>query len=533
MSSLHADEAFLGHYQFSHDPFALQVPGMKFFPAQRKSVLGQLHHLARYSQLLLVVSGPEGSGKTLLRKALVAGTNKQAVHNLVVCAQGAVGATALLAQIAQGLQAPQSDAAAILAQVEQFALTGQEVYLLVDDAEQLSDTALEALLLLAAGDAQGRPHVFLFGDVTLAPRLEPLVDDQEQRFHVIELQPYDQDETRDYLAQRLEGAGQDIALLSDEQVEQIHRRAQGWPGAINWVAHELLIEAMLAQRSALRAGLSLRKKQLLVLAVVLVGSSAAWLMQNTEQSGPDSVVVQLPLLPSEAPPAAAISQAPWVDEALEPDEAGETAQTAQAYGLADELNDSPQNEPSMVSPAQPLVREPLAQAAGLDESAEAQLSAPEEALVEEAPSIAAAPESQPVVSAPVAPAPEPVAVARPKPTPKPVATPPVKAPVKVAAAKTALARDWYAQQVGGRYVLQVFGSRSQSAAQDFVRQRGGEYHYFKKIHQGKPWYVVTYGTFSTAGAARAAIQTLPAQVQAGKPWPRTFASIAQEITQAR
>ena len=67
MTSLHADEAFLGHYQLSHDPFAPRVPGFKFFPAQRKPVLGQLHHLARYSQLLLVVTGPLGSGKTLLR----------------------------------------------------------------------------------------------------------------------------------------------------------------------------------------------------------------------------------------------------------------------------------------------------------------------------------------------------------------------------------------------------------------------------------------------------------------------------------
>src|SRR3546814_11686694 len=76
MTSLHADEAFLGHFQLSHDPFAPRVPGFKFFPAQRKPVLGQLHHLARYSQLLLVLTGPQGSGKTFLRQALVASTNK-------------------------------------------------------------------------------------------------------------------------------------------------------------------------------------------------------------------------------------------------------------------------------------------------------------------------------------------------------------------------------------------------------------------------------------------------------------------------
>ena len=120
MTSLHADEAFLAHYQFSHDPFAPRVPGFKFFPAQRKPVLGQLHHLARYSQLLLAVVGPEGSGKTLLRQALVASTNKQAVQSVVV-AQGVTGSEALLRQVAQGLSIAQADVRSILAQVGQLA----------------------------------------------------------------------------------------------------------------------------------------------------------------------------------------------------------------------------------------------------------------------------------------------------------------------------------------------------------------------------------------------------------------------------
>ena len=108
MTSLHADEAFLTHYQFSHDPFAPRVPGFKFFPAQRKPVLGQLHHLARYSQLLLAVVGPEGSGKTLLRQALVASTNKQAVQSVVV-GQGVTDSQALLGQVAQGLSIAQAN----------------------------------------------------------------------------------------------------------------------------------------------------------------------------------------------------------------------------------------------------------------------------------------------------------------------------------------------------------------------------------------------------------------------------------------
>ena len=93
-----------------------------------------------------MVTGPLGSGKTLLRQALVASTNKQSVQSVVVSARGAGDAAGVLRQVAQSLDVAQAEVGAILKQVVQLALTGQEVYLLVDDAEQLDESALEALL---------------------------------------------------------------------------------------------------------------------------------------------------------------------------------------------------------------------------------------------------------------------------------------------------------------------------------------------------------------------------------------------------
>lgn len=94
------------------------------------------------------------------------------------------------------------------------------------------------------------------------------------------------------------------------------------------------------------------------------------------------------------------------------------------------------------------------------------------------------------------------------------------------------ASGWYASQAGGNYALQVLGTGSESAAQAFIRAQGADYHYFKKTLNGKPLYVVTYGNFPNRAAAQAAIKTLPAKVQAAKPWPKTFSSIQQEA-QAR
>ena len=283
MSSLHADEAFLAHYQFSHDPFAPRVPGFKFFPAQRKPVLGQLHHLARYSHLLLAVTGPLGSGKTLLRQALVASTNKDAVSSVVISGRSVTDEATLLRQLAQGLGITQTSIEAILAKVAQLAITGQDVYLLVDDAEQLRDDALEVLLLLAAGNSEARLHVFLFGEPELLSRLEVL-SEGEERFHAIELQPYSEEETREYLAQRLEGAGQGIELISADLLADIHEQSGGWPGTINQTARDAMIEAMLADRSGERkaagAGFKLPKKHLAILGVVAIGVIAAWFMQG-------------------------------------------------------------------------------------------------------------------------------------------------------------------------------------------------------------------------------------------------------------
>jgi len=543
MTSLHADEAFLGHYQLSHDPFATRVPGFKFFPAQRKPVLGQLHHLARYSQLLLAVTGPQGSGKTLLRQALVASTNKQSVQSVVVSARGASDAAGVLRQVAQALSVAQAEMRAILAQVVQLALTGQEVYLLVDDAEQLGESALEALLGLAAGTPEGRPHVFLFGEASLIDRLEQLCAESEvegERFHVIELEPYTEDETREYLAQRLDGAGQGIQLFTAEQITDIHEHSNGWPGAINQVARDSMIEAMIASRTAVKRpsmGFKMPKKHVLALgAVVVVGVLAAV------------------LIPGRGNNTTAPANAPANAQAQLPLGQG-TPTTQQSNNGAPAIEFAGNSQPvplPLGGNSQPVMRGPLAEAAGSgdgdDDGVPVSSAAQPPTVTTTAPpagvaagatprsSIAPPPAAAAAVPKPAAPVAKPAAVPTPPPvqvaTAKPAAKPAAPAPA-AAAAKPAAGGSWYSGQAPGHYVVQILGTSSEATAQAFVAEQGGEYRYFKKTLQGKPLYVITYGNFSDRAAALAAIKVLPAKVQAGKPWPRTVASIQQELGATR
>ena len=505
MTSLSADDSFLNHYGFSHDPFAPRVPGFKFFPAQRKPVLGQLHHLARYSQLLLVVTGPEGSGKTLVRQALVASSNKQAVQSVVITPQDTADSSVLLQQIAQALNVARADYDAIMAQVIQLALTGQEVYLLVDDAERLTGAAVETLLRLAEGNPEGRPHVFLFGEPSLVGRLEALVEG-EGRFHAIALQPYEEDETREYLTLRLEGAGAGLDCFTEEQIVGIHERSGGWPGVINEVARDELLEAMQSAKSRKRGGgwqLPLPGKHLLAVVALVCIIVVVFLLRSGDKPQVEPTTTQLPL-----------------------DGGGQVAAGAPATSI----EFAEEEDAATPAAPEPLMREPLAAAASPEEEG-APAGELDDSFAESVPPAEIAPPA-PVAAAAPKPAPPPPAATAPAPAPQPQPQPAAR-PQQPSAPARSTASGWYANQPATHFLVQVMGTGSQSKAQALVNRYGGDYHYFTKQHQGKPLHVLTYGSFANRDAAVAAIRVLPAELQTGKPWIRSFASVQQEISQSR
>lgn len=495
MTSLSADDSFLNHYGFSHDPFAARVPGFKFFPAQRKPVLGQLHHLARYSQLLLVVTGPEGSGKTLVRQALVASSNKQAVQSVVISPVETLDSNILLQQIAQALGIQRADFDSIMGQIIQLALTGQEVYLLVDDAERLTGAAVETLLRLAQGSPEGRPHVFLFGEHALVARLEALVEGEE-RFHVIALQPYEEDETREYLALRLEGAGAGLDSFTEDQLSRIHEVSGGWPGAINQAARDELLDAMQqskGKRKSAGLALPLPMKHLLALAAVVLVVAVALLMRDTDDEPVAPTTTQLPL------------------------DSGGT--------VASQSENAPPVAPT-VQPDRPVIREPLAAAGGAEAD---DATAPDEDL----PMIAEEP--SPVTARPPAEVPAPI-VKNERPAaaaPQPNAPEPVAKPAEVKPEPVNTPANWYAGQPKANYLVQILGTRTQANAEALVKQHGEGFRYFVKQHEGKPLYVVTYGNFASRQAALQAIAAMPASLKEGKPWARSFASVQQEMAGTR
>lgn len=511
MTDLHADDDYLDRYQFEHDPFLGRGPSFKFFAAKRRAVLVELHHLARYSKLMLVVTGPQGSGKTVLRQALVA-SSKDPIKSIVVTASANADAASMLQQINAALGLHDSDIAGVLSHIEQLLMTGQEVHVIVDNAECLDQSALLLLQRIAQGVNDACARIFVFSDSSICPLLEKVADNADLH-HVIALEPWDETEVSEYLEQRLVAAGQALDVFTEQQLSDIYTQSQGWPGQVNHVAKTLLLEQINRKASTKKAATALPYKHIALLAVLAIALVFVWLMQRTTSTDTAEQVI----LPVVSEPVSQVRNGA---------KASETRTTQVELPLT--LN------------SEPVVRAPLAQAVNTDdEDSDLAPSMP-------VPDVAMLPAPRPVVSEPVPvstpPAEiiketvvQPVALAEKKPAtptrvappaPKPVA---VKKPVTAALIGTAGHQQWYKQQAAARYTLQVLGTRTEATAQAFIKQNTAQYHYFRKEHQGQALFVVTYGSFVDRATAQAAINSLPEKIRNDKPWPRTILSIQQEL----
>lgn len=524
MSELSATEDFLSHYQLQHDPFMERTPGFKFFTPQRKPVLAQLHHMAHFSEQLQAVVGPQGAGKTLLRQALVASSNKDSVQCIVTSGREQSAAAALGRFLCQALNV--ADLNAFAGQVEQLHNTGMQLYVVVDDAELLTNEALQLLADLSQSAGRSAPRVFLFGEETLADGLAAVVMPVESVWlHLIELAPLSLEETRDYLSQRLEGAGQGIELLDDGQVQHIWEQSAGWPGEINLVARQQMLAAVerphSSSRRATRPVLPVRS----LVALLLVGGGVfiAWMMGGSEPE-PARTVISLP----DQVTTVDVTAAPVVGQQIQMPVLG----ADRLERIAEEQDGEQGNDELLLSTRE--LGQPQ-----LTERVDSQHALPDPvSLPEPLPVVMPEPVRAPVSAvAPPQPEPAPVSVApvtaqEPKPVPVKPAPKPVTQPVVTSSPAGAYHQsDWYRQRAAGEYALQLLGTRSRQAAVDFVgaHKAVSDLGYFETLHEGQPWFVVTQGRYANRAQAQQGAAQLPEALRKLKPWPRSMASIKQSL----
>lgn len=508
------------------DPFDPDEPTSHFFPGgNRQNLLDQLIESCSYSSDVAVVTGPLGSGKSTTAQWLAHSLEDDFVA-VLVRATLFMSAAQLLEAICEELSLEVTEGASTDELVEQLDVYAESLrsrsrtlQLLVDDAHELGEEALQVMLDLLARQADSSHlgddgvKVILFGESMLLNSVQQLVPSTHSTF---ELEPLDADEIIDYVAFKLAGAGYHGKFPLDiDAMTVIDARSQGVPGAISSMVKDELVGAI-SQRST-TPDLSFVERHL-VAASVLFGALllALFFTLGGDDNSLDGDVmvasgdagaldvrgspqrVQVPLEIS----SAATRQSASDDGSIEAKEtgAGDSVGDSSAGAIAgDDAGESAGRPVAQQAELRQTIGS-RAEQPGQQEPASAPLAEVEGAVDSSAQSTAD--DSEPKQHEP------------------PLADQHLRDTKRVLLARSPES-----------YTLQLLGSHSEANVKNFIASNSAstELTYFESRFQDRPWFVVVHGSYANRNAAADAIDALPPSLRELKPFARNLSDIQADI----
>jgi len=250
-------------YKFTGKPFQL-IPDVNFLFSSRghMQALAYFNYGLEQGEGFVTVTGEIGAGKTTLIQALLAELeDKNVVVKTMVAAN--LDSTGVLEMIASVFKLPHENMSkvALLKTIEthflEYRAQGQNILLVVDEAQTLNADALEELRILSNLEMNGRAvmQVFLVGQAEL--RTTILTKEFEHlRQRIIasyHLDALTEAETKEYIEFRLYAVGwqRNNPGLSKEVYNELYRWSSGIPRRINLLCDRLLVYGYLEEKSKL------------------------------------------------------------------------------------------------------------------------------------------------------------------------------------------------------------------------------------------------------------------------------------------
>ncbi|WP_111639748.1 SPOR domain-containing protein [Marinomonas shanghaiensis] len=496
------------------DPFGSKDASAYFASEEGNQQLALLEHLSRYSSLLSVVQGPQGSGKS---RFLMEFARHQDDTTIISHVKASMLMTAgqLLQAIYAGFaghftQPPnETTFGPLLKFSHDLDMKGQAALVLVDNAQELNTDAVSMLLdmMSLATENQTVPHVVLFSEYSLARNLDAFQRSRyEQLSHSFTLAPYSLEQTRAYLLHRVRAVGGGINLpFNDKQIKQIHQESGGYPGRINQIAQAMMGNGNKAAKSGMKFNLAMGfpLAHMALLSVVMLGILVAVLFSDkssTSNTTADRTTNVIPLSPRQGQSSAeTIARIDAMQRKIG-QEGGVILPPIPEDTALPPISMSSNTSANSASMSVPVL--PTAPIRG-----EAPLVTTEEAPVQVEP--------QQVV-------------------PKQVVPKTETANVRVSQDRFDKT-EWWLAQSPSRYTLQLLGTHNKGTVQDFIRDQGGvdAFGYFKSKHNGRDWFVVVYGSYRNRSEAIAVAESLPKDIRDLNPWARSARGIQDDIKKAK
>ncbi|WP_428035126.1 AAA family ATPase, partial [Amphritea sp.] len=492
---------------------------------------------------LLLVTGPAGSGKTMLIHQLQNAESDRTLRLCSVDGSKTSSLNGLLVALSKQLSPEldiQADNQQMLNAIYSFAqvmaVEHIQWVIIIDNADQLEQPAIQ-LLLQMLSEAQGlpvKPHLLMTAREGFEARLQAFDEYTllESQVHQLVLEPFTFKEAKSYLYQRYSAA----ASLSEKQLQAVFDVSKGYPGALNQQAEQLFRSGTVNKTNE-ATGVS--RLHLVSIAAVLLVILVAGLWQYWPESDVGTTRTQVQIqVPVEAEPVIASSDSPPVVATLEverlvPSNDNEIEEkpvqsddlpiaTAEIKGSSEVPSSvvvvSPDAEPEKSDTAAVKTNQ------GMAKSSSETPASPAETITK--PVVNEVVQTAPVEA--LAPAKvSKVATDKAADIPKPVvASKSVSSGSQLSEAEQAL-MGW--PSTG--YTLQMLGAGKQSSAEQFIQDQAEpqKFYMFQTRYKNKPWFVVVYGQYKDRNTAHAAAAALPSALAKLKPWARTIQGIQADI----
>ncbi|MCO6355168.1 AAA family ATPase [Pseudoalteromonas shioyasakiensis] len=91
--------------------------------------------------------------------------------------------------------------------------------------------------------------------------------------------------------------------------------------------------------------------------------------------------------------------------------------------------------------------------------------------------------------------------------------------------------EWYLSQPDDNFVIQLLAVTKQEISDKFINENGlqGQVNTYQSLRSGKPWWIVTYGSYATLNDAKKGVTTLSDNVRKNQPFYKKISKIKQEI----
>ncbi|MFV0449119.1 MAG: ExeA family protein [Vibrio sp.] len=245
---------YLQHFGFSKPPFHLTPDTALFLGlAPHYEAIQTVSAALQMGEGVIKVTGEVGTGKTMVCRMLLA--HLKDYVQLIYLPNPALSGNELRIAIATELNISDCSRVglveAIQARLIEHHRSGKRVVALLDEAQALSDEALEVLRLFGNLETEHRKllQLVLIGQPELDKRLEQyhLRQFRQRITFNAKLRALDMAETVAYIDNRLAKSGHQGQLFSLKQKKAIWKACHGTPRLINQVCHKALLLAFYEQ----------------------------------------------------------------------------------------------------------------------------------------------------------------------------------------------------------------------------------------------------------------------------------------------